>query len=483
MTDYNIRKITDYKWEIPRDKDLGMRVPAIIFADSTIIDHARSEKTLDQVLNVATLPGITGASLAMPDIHYGYGFPIGGVAAMDAEEGVISPGGVGFDISCGVRILRTNLFYEDIKGRIKDIMGHLFFSIPKGVGSTGKIKLSENKMKKLLKKGVPWAVENGYGWEQDVNFVEDNGCMHKADPEHVSHKAFKRGYEQLGTLGSGNHFLELQRVEDIYNNDAAAKFGLKPGQITIMIHSGSRGLGHQICSDYIRVMGAAAARYGIKLADRQLACAPINSEEGKRYYAAMACAVNFAMANRHCLAHWVRLAMENYFKKSSSRLGMELIYDVSHNIAKIEEHTFEGKKQKFCVHRKGATRAFGPDSKYIPLEYRSMGQPVIIPGDMGRYSYILLGTEKAMAESFGSTCHGAGRMMSRTKAKKTVRGENIRDQLFKQQGIVVMAESMSGLAEEAPVAYKDVKDVVNVAHNAGLSTRVLRLRPLGVLKG
>ncbi|MGM0366460.1 MAG: RtcB family protein [Actinomycetota bacterium] len=483
MAGYNIRKINDYKWEIPRDESLGMRVPAIVFADSQILDHAKGEKTLDQVINVATLPGIVGASLAMPDIHYGYGFPIGGVAAMDASEGVISPGGVGFDISCGVRILKTGLFYEDIKDSIKDIMGQLFFSIPKGVGSTGKIKLSKDKMKKLLKKGVAWAVENGYGWEQDIDSVEDKGCMQAAEPGHVSERAYQRGYDQLGTLGSGNHFLELQRVEDIYDSSAAARFGLEEGQVTVMIHSGSRGFGHQVCSDYIKVMSGASAKYNIKLADRQLACAPLNSDEGQRYYAAMACAVNYALANRHCLAHWVRQAMERYFKQSAEKLGMELLYDVSHNIAKVEEHTFGGRKLKLCVHRKGATRAFGPGSIYIPQKYRDIGQPVIIPGDMGRYSYILLGTEKAMSESFGSTCHGAGRMLSRTKAKKTMRGQSIKDQLFKQQGIVVMAESMSGLAEEAPAAYKDVKDVVNVAHNAGLSTRVLRLRPLGVLKG
>lgn len=483
MSKYPMNKIHDYKWEIPQDKQLGMKVPAVIFADAQILEHAVAENTLDQVVNVATLPGIVGASLAMPDIHYGYGFPIGGVAAIDAQQGVISPGGVGFDISCGVRILKTNLCYTDIKDKIKDIMGQLSFSVPKGVGSTGKIKISKNKMAKLLQKGAPWAVENGYGWEQDLEYVEDNGCMPGAEPEHVSERAFKRGYDQLGTLGSGNHFLEIQRVEDIYDGDAADQLGLEPGQITIMIHSGSRGLGHQICSDYIKVMAGASAKYNIQLADRQLACAPLHSPEGQRYYGAMACAANFAMANRHCLAHWARLSLEQYFKQSASRLGLELIYDVSHNIAKIEEHTYKGQKRKLCVHRKGATRAFGPHSKYIPQAYKEIGQPVIIPGDMGRYSYILLGTEKSMEESFGSTCHGAGRRLSRTKAKKTVRGQHIRDELFAQQGIVVIAESMSGLAEEAPIAYKDVKDVVNVAHHAGLSTKVLRLKPLGVLKG
>ncbi len=483
MAEYNIKKINDYKWEIPKDESLGMRVPAIIFADSQILENAMKENTLDQAVNVSTLPGIQAASLAMPDIHFGYGFPIGGVAAMDLDEGVISPGGVGFDVSCGVRLLRTNLYFSDIKEKIEELMGNLFFSIPTGVGSTGKIKLPKEKMKKLLKKGVRWAVENGYGWEQDIGHVEDSGAMEEADPSNVSERAYRRGYDQLGTLGSGNHFLELQRVEDVYDREAAAMFGLEEGQITVMIHSGSRGLGHQICSDYIKVMNGALQKYNISLPDRQLACAPINSPEGQRYYSAMACAVNFAMANRHCLAHWTRMTMENYFKKSSSALGMELIYDVSHNIAKIEEHTLDGQKRRLCVHRKGATRAFGPGSKYIPHDYKEIGQPVIIPGDMGRYSYILLGTQKAMEESFGSTCHGAGRLLSRTKAKKMVRGQDIREQLFKQQGIVVMSDSMEGLAEEASIAYKDVKDVVNVAHRAGLSNKVLRLRPLGVLKG
>jgi len=460
-----------------------MRVPGIIFADSQLLDHAVSEKTLDQVINVATLPGILKASYAMPDIHFGYGFPIGGVAAFDEEKGVISPGGVGFDISCGVRTLRTSLSVGDIKDRLQDIMGTLSFNIPKGVGSKGKIKLSRNQLVQLLKEGVGWAVKNGYGWEEDKYFVEENGCMAGANTDFVSSLAMDRGMDQVGTLGSGNHFLEIQAVDEIYDTEAAESLGLEKDQITIMIHSGSRGLGHQVCSDYIRVMQQAAIKYGIKLPDRQLACAPLSSPEGIRYYGAMICAINYAMVNRHCLAHWVRAAFERFFGKSSEKLGLGTIYDVSHNIAKIEQHNIDGKISKVCVHRKGATRSYPPGHKDIPDRYKKIGQPVIVPGDMGRYSYILLGTEKAMSESFGSTCHGAGRLMSRSKAKRNIQGSELKKELFDKKGIVVMAGSMSGLAEEAPQAYKDVTRVVDVAHYAGISKKAVRLRPLGVLKG
>ncbi|MCG9479757.1 MAG: RtcB family protein [Actinomycetia bacterium] len=460
-----------------------MRVDGIIFADEDIIEHAVNEKTLDQVINVATLPGIVGASLAMPDIHYGYGFPIGGVAAMDCGDGVISPGGVGFDISCGVRLYRTGLFYDDIKQHIRELMSLLSAAVPKGVGSSGKIKLSDSKIKDVLTKGAKWAISNGYGMDQEQEYLEENGFMEEADPGQVSPRAYRRGSDQLGTLGSGNHFLEIQKVEKIYNQQAAGVFGIEPGQITVMIHSGSRGLGHQVCSDFLKVMGQASARYGIHLADRQLACAPIDSPEGRSYYGAMAAAVNYALANRQCLGHWVVQTLQQYFKKSADKLGINLIYDVSHNIAKMEDHYYEGRKLKLCVHRKGATRSLGPNSSHIPAAYRSLGQPVIIPGDMGRYSYVLTGTNKSEQESFSSTCHGAGRLMSRTRAKKTVRGQEVKDYLLQKHGVVAIADSMASLAEEAPLAYKDVKNVVDITQKAGLSDKVARLKPLGVLKG
>jgi len=447
----------------------GMRVPGIIFADKQLLDHAVGEKTIDQVVNVATLPGIIKASYAMPDIHYGYGFPIGGVAAFDTDSGIISPGGVGFDISCGVRAMRTCLYVDDIKNRLEDIMGILSFSIPKGLGTRGRIKLSADQLKQLLKGGVRWAVKNG--------------CMETANPDFVSKTAMDRGMSQVGTLGSGNHFLEIQAVDEIYDSKAADLLGLEKDQITIMIHSGSRGLGHQICSDYIRVMQQAALKYGIKLPDRQLACAPLASPEARRYYGAMACAVNYAMVNRHCLSHWTRKVFEKFFGRSSEKLGLGTIYDVSHNIAKMEQHNIDGKTREVCVHRKGATRSYPAGHRQIPEKYRAIGQPVIIPGDMGRYSFILLGTEKAMSESFGSTCHGAGRLMSRTKARKQIQGSELKKELFDKKGIVVMAGSMSGLAEEAPQAYKDISRVVDVTHFAGISKKAVRLRPLGVLKG
>jgi tRNA-splicing ligase RtcB len=481
--DSNIKKINDYKWEIEKNEEYGMRVPGIIFADRELLEHAVRENTIDQVINVSTLPGILNASYAMPDIHYGYGFPIGGVAAFGGEEGVISPGGVGFDISCGVRIMRSDLYIDDIKEHLGDIMGILSFDIPKGLGTKGRISLSREQLRKILKEGVHWAVKNGYGLEEDECCIEENGCMEDANPEFVSDHAVERGINQVGTLGSGNHFLEIQAVDEIYDSKAAELFGLEKGQITVMIHSGSRGLGHQICSDYIKVMQHSALKYGIKLADRQLACAPLSSPEGRRYHGAMACAANYAMTNRHCLSHWARRSFERFFGKTSEKLGLSVIYDVSHNIAKMEEHNIDGRIMKVCVHRKGATRSYPPGHKDVCEKYRGIGQPVLIPGDMGRYSFILLGTEKAMSESFGSTCHGAGRLMSRTKAKKKIQGSELKKELFDKKGIVVMAGSMPGLAEEAPQAYKDVTRVVDITHSAGISKKAVRLRPLGVLKG
>jgi tRNA-splicing ligase RtcB len=483
MTELEINKINEYKWEIKKDDGLGMRVPGIVYADRELLDQAIRENTLMQVANVANLPGILRASLAMPDIHYGYGFPIGGVAALDSEEGVISPGGVGFDISCGVRLLKTNIDSDAIRGRLEDLMYNLYSAIPKGVGSKGKIKLSRQEMDKVFTRGVNWAIKNSYGREEDKYFTEENGCMEGANPDYVSSMAINRGNDQIGTLGSGNHFIEIQKVSEVFDAKAAGIMGLYAGQVTIMIHSGSRGLGHQVCSDYLKIMQKADFNRHIRLPDRQLACAPVNSSEGRRYFGAMVCAVNYAMVNRHCMAHWVRVVFENYFKKASEKLDLGLVYDVSHNIAKFEEHIVDGSAKKVCVHRKGATRAFGPGREQTPQDYREIGQPVIIPGDMGRYSYILTGTEKAMKDSFGSTCHGAGRILSRTKAKKMINGNELKKSLFSKKGIIVLAQSMVGLAEEAPEAYKDVSRVVEVAHSAGLSRKVAKLEPLGVIKG
>ena len=481
--DYSLKKISDFKWEVAKNTDLGMRVPGIIYADKELLELAREEKTLDQVINVATLPGVINASFAMPDIHYGYGFPIGGVAAMDLEDGVISPGGVGFDISCGVRVLRTNLHAEDVAKKLEEIMYNLFTNIPKGIGSKGRIRLSKTDIDKVFTKGINWAIKNGYGWEEDKYFTEENGCMDGANPDYVSKEALGRGADQVGSLGSGNHFIEIQRVSEIYDTTAARAMGLELDQAVIMIHSGSRGLGHQICGDYLKVMQRSNFSSRIDLPDRQLACAPLNSPEGKRYYGAMVCAVNYAMVNRHCLAHWVRRSMEAVFGKSDRKLDLSLIYDVSHNIAKIESHDIGGLVKKVCVHRKGATRAFGPGRSEIPPAYKEIGQPVIVPGDMGRYSYIMTGTKTAMLECFGSTCHGAGRLMSRTKAKKEIDAGKMKKDLFERKGIIILAASMSGLAEEAPQAYKDVSKVVEVAHNAGISKKVAKLEPMGVIKG
>jgi len=483
MNGYNIKKISDCKWEIEKNERRGMRVPGIIFADKKLLEHAEEERTIEQVINVASLPGILKASYAMPDIHYGYGFPIGGVAATDIDDGVISPGGVGFDISCGVRVLRTNLISSDIKKNLSSIMYGISVNIPRGVGSRGKILVRGSQMRELLTKGVSWAIKQGYGWEEDKYFMEESGCMEGADPDFVSKQAKDRGSDQVGTLGSGNHFLEIQKVSEIYDSEAASILGLEKEQVTIMIHSGSRGLGHQICGDYLKLMQQISSKYKIELPDRQLACAPVLSPEGKRYYGAMACAANYAMVNRHCLAHWARLSLESILKKSARSLDLGLIYDVSHNVAKFEMYNIGGKDRKVCVHRKGATRAFGPGHRDIPKIYRGIGQPVIIPGDMGSCSYIMLGTEKAAHESFSSTCHGAGRLMSRTKARKRIRGDQLKEELFTKKGIVVVALSMSGLAEEAPEAYKDINNVVNIAHNAGISKKVAKLEPLGVIKG
>ena len=402
--------------------------------------------------------------------------------ATDLENGVISPGGVGFDINCGVRLLKTGLLVKEVEQDLDKILYELVRNVPKGVGSRGKVKLNRKQMERLMVEGATWAVENGYGWPKDVEHIEEGGRLEGADPEKVSNRAYERGQDQSGTLGAGNHFIEIQEVEEIFDTKVADAFGLFSGQLVIMVHSGSRGVGHQICSDYIKVMDKAVRSYGIHVPDRQLSCAPIDSKEGRDYYSAMACAVNYAFVNREILAHWVRESFERVLSKSAESLGMGLLYDVCHNIAKIEDHIVDGKIKRVCVHRKGATRAFGPENPLIPPAYRATGQPVLVPGDMGSASYVLVGTELAMTETFGSTCHGAGRVMSRSQAKKKISGYELKSDL-ESKGIRVIAGNTSLLAEEAPAAYKDVSQVVNVCHKTGISTKVAKMRPIGVLKG
>jgi len=478
-----LEKIDDFRWRIPRSYKSGMRVPGIIYADEKLLKDIREDKALEQVANVAFLPGIVNASLAMPDIHWGYGFPIGGVAATDPEAGgVISPGGVGFDINCGVRMLRTNLEYEDVKVRLKELVYALFSDIPSGVGSKGDISVSVKEEEEILVKGAQWAVNKGFGTQDDLDCTEENGAMHGADPREVSDRAYQRGKAQSGTLGSGNHFLEVQVIDQLYDSKIYDALNLSLGQVTLMIHSGSRGLGYQICEDYTRSMVNCLNKYNINIPDRQLACAPVNSEEGRKYLSAMKCAANYAWANRQCLMHLTRTVFESIFKTSWQKLGMFLIYDVAHNIAKIEKYNINGQEKKLCVHRKGATRSFGPGQHGIPDKYKNIGQPVIIPGDMGRNSYLLVGTEKAMEETFGSCCHGAGRVKSRTAALRTINQDTLLKEL-ESQGIIVKASGRGTIVEEAPQAYKDVNDVVRVVHNAGIAKRVCRMRPLGVIKG
>ncbi len=477
-----LRKIHDYLWELPKGVKGCMNVSGRVYGTKKIIDEVEPG-ALEQLANVACLPGIVKYSIAMPDIHYGYGFPIGGVAAFSAENGVISPGGVGYDINCGVRLLRTDLTINDVKPKIKDLINTIFVNVPSGVGSTGKIRVSISELDEVLARGVKWAVERGYGWDEDVEFIEENGHMEDADPSKVSNLAKKRGAPQLGTLGSGNHFLEVQVVEKIYEPEIAKAFGItQEGQITVMVHTGSRGLGHQVCTDYLKVMERAVRKYGIKLPDRELVCAPVNSREAEDYYKAMCAAVNYAFTNRQCITHWVRESFEKIFRTSAEDLGMRTVYDVAHNVAKREVHEVDGKKMVLYVHRKGATRAFGPGREEIPKAYRKYGQPVIIPGDMGRASFLLVGTQKAMEESFGSTCHGAGRVLSRAKAKRVYRGERIIQELA-NKGIYVRAASKPVVAEEAPGAYKDVSFVVESTHGAGISIIVAKMRPIGVAKG
>jgi tRNA-splicing ligase RtcB len=475
-------KIRENLWEIPATGQ--MRVPGRIYISRDMIEKGlKDDEALKQVVNVAQLPGIEKYSLAMPDIHWGYGFPIGGVAATNLDEGVISPGGVGYDINCGVRLAKTNLEQERIKNRIDELVSKLFNAIPTGVGSSGAIKkLSTNDLKKVLTKGSVWALENDLGTPSDVEFTEESSTLKNADVDVVSKRAFERGADQVGTLGSGNHFLEVDVVEEIYDAKVAEVFGMFKGQIVIQIHTGSRGLGYQVCDDYLKILLQASKKYGFKLPDRQLACAPINSKEGQDYLGAMQAAANFAWNNRQVIMYIAKKVFKDTLGMKDSELGFRLVYDVCHNIAKIEKHKIGKEEKEVCVHRKGATRAFPPGSKMIPSKYQGVGQPVLIPGDMGRYSYVLVGTEKAMEETFGSSCHGAGRTLSRTKALKNAKGRNLVEEL-KEKGIVVQAKGYKTIAEEMPGAYKDVSDVVDVMHNEGITRKVAKIKPVGVIKG
>ncbi len=478
-----LEKITDYKWRIPKSYKAGMRVDGIIYASEKMLAQIKKDNAPEQVANVAFLPGIVKYSLAMPDIHWGYGFSIGGVAATDPDEGgVISPGGVGFDINCGVRLLKTNLELEDVKDKIDKIVNSLYQNVPSGLGSKGEIKVSFQEERKLIIEGAEWAVKKGLGVKEDLEVCEEYGAIEGADPDAVSQRAYERGKQQAGTLGSGNHFLEMQVIEEIFDKEIAEKLGLFVGQITVMIHSGSRGFGYQVCDDYVRIMVKCLDKYHIRVPDRQLACAPINSPEAKNYIGAMKSAANYAWANRQVLMHLVRESFEKVFSKSWQNLGMELIYDVAHNIAKFEKHFIEGEEKILCIHRKGATRAFGPQNPELPDKYKEIGQPVIIPGDMGTASYLLVGTKKAEEESFSSTCHGAGRVKSRHEAIRTVDlGALLKN--LKSKGIEVRATGKKTIVEEAPSAYKNVDEVVEVVHKAGLSKKVCRMRPLCVVKG
>src|SRR3990172_3165459 len=478
-----LRKIDDYRWEIPTSYKSGMRVPGLVYADERMLRQIAQEQALDQVANVATLPGIVGASLAMPDIHWGYGFPVGGVAAFDPDDGVISPGGVGYDVSCGVRVIRTNLDEEAVRPQLQRLVDALFAAVPSGVGATGRLKLDTRAIDAVLRGGARWAGEQGYGWNEALAATGGGGALPRADPDEVSQQAKQRGRGQIGTLGSGNHFLEIQVLDEVYDVTAARAMGLEePGQVVVFVHCGSRGLGHQVCTDYLRVAERSAREHGIHLVDRQLACMPFQSDEGRRYVGAMSAAENFAWANRQVITHWVREAFEHVFARSAEALGMALVYDVSHNIAKIEQYLVDGRARELIVHRKGATRAFPAGHPDVPERYRAVGQPVLIPGDMGRYSFIAIGTERAVRESFGSICHRGGRVMGRKQAVRTLAGRDVGAEL-RQKGIIVRAQDRGLLAEEAPQADKDGADVVEICHQAGISRRVVRTRPIGVVKG
>lgn len=475
-----LEQLDEYRWLVPRSTKPGMLTDALIYAERAMLDDLLKDLSVEQAMNVAMLPGIVGWSLAMPDIHQGYGFPIGGVAATDPYEGgVVSPGGVGFDINCGVRLLGSSLTADEVRPKIRELVNQLFRDIPSGAGQSGNIRVSYQDLDRVLVEGAAWMVEHGYGYPEDLELCEESGAIDGALPGETTDRAKKRGLPQLGTLGSGNHFLEVQFVQKVFEPQIAQILGLYENEIVVLIHSGSRGFGHQVCTDYLRDMGEAMERYHFNIPDRQLACVPVLSAEGKAYLGAMRAAANFAWANRQGITHFTRQAFKRIF---GNREELKVIYDVCHNIAKLERHTVDGHEREVMVHRKGATRAFPAGRPEVPAAYQACGQPVLIPGSMGTASYVLVGAEGAMQESFGTTCHGAGRLMSRTAAKKSVHAQNAKSRL-EEQGILVRAETRDGITEEIPEAYKDVDAVVNVVHNAGLAKRVARLKPIGVIKG
>jgi tRNA-splicing ligase RtcB (3'-phosphate/5'-hydroxy nucleic acid ligase) len=478
-----LKRINDYVWELPVGYKSGMRVPGRIYATEKMLENIVGDNCLEQVANVAFLPGIQKYSLAMPDIHWGYGFPIGGCCATDPNQGgVISPGGVGYDINCGVRLMRTNLKQEEVAPRIKELVAQLFRDIPCGLGRGSDLKLSYTDEQQCIYKGAHWAVEHGFGNQEDLEFIEELGQLADAEPSNITERALERGKNQLGSLGSGNHFLEVQVVDEIFHENAADIMGLFTGQVTVMIHCGSRGFGYQVCDDYLKVLRNAPQKYGINLPDRQLVSAPVRSPEGEEYLSSMRCAANYAFANRQVLMAKAETAFLNALRISPQELGMELVYDVPHNIAKLERHDVDGVEKTVCVHRKGATRAFPPGHSLIPKRYRSIGQPVLVPGDMGRYSFVLVGTQGAMEQTWGTVCHGAGRMMSRARAKKEKTFQDLQREMH-ERGVYMMAQGRGTALEEAPWAYKDVENVVDVCDNAGIAKKVARLRPIGVVKG
>ena len=478
-----VEKTSEFVYRINVNQSKKMNVPVTVYADDNLILKMSEDRTLDQAVNVSTLPGVRKHIVVLPDGHEGYGFPVGGVAATDLEEGVISPGGVGYDINCGVRLLRSNLKVDNVRNQLKTLVNELFGSIPSGVGSEGTVKLNKSELNDLLVEGVDWAIEHGYGLEQDAEVCEENGRMVGADPESISETARKRGAPQLGSLGSGNHFLEIQEIQEIFDEKAAQVMGLEKGQLTVLIHCGSRGFGHQVCSDYLRYSEQEIKKYKIELIDRELACVPNNSPEGENYRKAMYCALNFAWSNRQMITHFTRRVFEKIFSMSETELDLKLVYDVAHNIAKIERHRIDGEGMRdMVVHRKGATRAFPAGMDQIPSKYRGIGQPVIIPGSMGTASWILLGNEKSLDLSFGSTAHGAGRTMSRSAAKRNFTVDDVRKGL-ESKGIYIKSLTKNGIVEETPMAYKDVDAVVNVSDYLGIATKVARLIPVGVIKG
>ena len=478
----DMKRLSDYCWEIPTSFRGDMRVPVRLFTDERLLEAALGDKSIEQAINTSTLPGLVGQVLVMPDVHQGYGFPIGGVAASSYPDGIISPGAIGYDINCGVRLLATRITFEEAEPALDELADSLYRNCPSGVGVSGHVRVSIKELDRVCREGAKWALDQGFARPVDLERTEEAGCLPGADPDTVSERAKQRGRSQLGTLGAGNHFIEVEVVDEIFHDQAAAAMGLRQGHLAVQIHCGSRGFGHQICSDYVRDFQSAVKRYGIQLPDRELVCAPLNSPEGERYLGAMASAANYAFCNRQILAHFARKAFEEALAGRVKDWDLYQVYDIAHNMGKLETHRIGGKEVRVCVHRKGATRAFGPGFRGLPDAYRSLGQPVLVPGSMGTASWVLLGTEGSMQKSFGSSCHGAGRVMSRSQAKREIWGADLRQRL-EAEGIHIRAGSMPGLAEEAPQAYKDVDRVIEVVVGAGIAAKVARLKPVAVIKG